>query len=311
MHIPYWLLKLLPLFDYVCPKCRKEVKQKSHTCIHCGENYGVPVRVPPRMLKDPKALEEYVHKHVFPRVSPLHRIYLTQFFTVLFSDGFEPPETNLFENWTATSFEGAGVSVIEAVNPHHETKNMKSTITVGAADNAYIYRTIAATNICYMRGYIKLLDVLPSVDGAGYGLMTLSIGFLANGDGLTVSLVRIAGANYWNIETYNNAWASDWNDNEAIASNPSLVTWYCLEILRDVTNDLQKLWVNGVLKIDVAHAIAGGATRAYCGTHWTNINNTNIAFDCIVVADAYIGPEGGAPTPKGTIAVHAKIAQII
>jgi DNA-directed RNA polymerase subunit RPC12/RpoP len=80
------MLKQLPLFDYICPKCKREVKEKSHKCPYCGENYGVPLRVPPKVLKDPKALEEYVHKHILPKISASQRAYLTQFFTIIFSD---------------------------------------------------------------------------------------------------------------------------------------------------------------------------------------------------------------------------------
>jgi hypothetical protein len=98
MHIPYWLLRLLPMWDYICPKCRREVKRKSRKCPYCGENYGIPLRVPPQVLKDPKTLEDYVHKHIFPKISASERKYLTQFFTV------EEVYTNSFDStyvaWT-------------------------------------------------------------------------------------------------------------------------------------------------------------------------------------------------------------------
>jgi predicted amidophosphoribosyltransferase len=81
MGIPHWLLRLFPMWDYICPRCKKKVQKKSHNCPHCQERYSTPVRVPPKLCKDKKALENYVHKHVFPKVSYAQRNYLTQFFT--------------------------------------------------------------------------------------------------------------------------------------------------------------------------------------------------------------------------------------
>jgi DNA-directed RNA polymerase subunit RPC12/RpoP len=62
VNIPYWLFRLPSMWDYLCPKCKKEVKKNSHRCPHCGERFPLAVRVPPIFLKDPKSLEEYVHK---------------------------------------------------------------------------------------------------------------------------------------------------------------------------------------------------------------------------------------------------------
>ena len=39
MHLPSLLLKLLPMWDYVCPKCQESVPKNSHECPHCGESY--------------------------------------------------------------------------------------------------------------------------------------------------------------------------------------------------------------------------------------------------------------------------------
>lgn len=80
LHLPMWV--------HICPKCRKEVKANSHECPHCGEKYPLTLKVPPEFLNDKKKLEAYVHEHIFPRISAWERNYLTQFFTVFFSDTF-------------------------------------------------------------------------------------------------------------------------------------------------------------------------------------------------------------------------------
>ncbi len=119
MKIPFLLLKLIPLFDYICPCCKKEVEKNSRECPYCGEQYGSPVRVPPRLLKDPKALEDHVHKHVFPRISKAQRDYLAQYFTTIFAHGFEggdfgeDPETGY--SWTGT---GGSATIVESPVHH-------------------------------------------------------------------------------------------------------------------------------------------------------------------------------------------------
>src|SRR3990172_7268216 len=103
--IPKFLWKYLPFWDYLCPACKKEVPKNSHECPHCGEKYPFAVRVPPHILKNSdtregmKALEKYVHKEVFPRISAFERNYLTQFFTEYFNNGFEEGD---FSAWTST-----------------------------------------------------------------------------------------------------------------------------------------------------------------------------------------------------------------
>src|SRR3989337_2094782 len=126
MNIPYWLLPMLPMWEYICPKCRKGVKQSAHQCTHCSEKFPLAIRVPPSFLKDPEKLEAYVHKHIFPRVSEFERNYLTKYFTVIFSDGFESGD---FSAWTGT----VGGPTVSNVQAHHGTYSCR------ASGSAYIY----------------------------------------------------------------------------------------------------------------------------------------------------------------------------
>jgi hypothetical protein len=80
MKFPLWLLRLLPMWEYICPKCRKTVKANSHHCPHCGERFPQAIRIPPTILKDAKKLEDYVRKNVFPRISKFQRNCLARCF---------------------------------------------------------------------------------------------------------------------------------------------------------------------------------------------------------------------------------------
>jgi hypothetical protein len=315
MKIPYWLLKQLPLFDHICPKCKREVKQKSHKCSYCGENYGVPLRVPPKVLKDAKALEDYVHTKVFPKVSASQREYLAQFFTELFSDGFESGD---FSAWTGTSTgSGAGISgtmSVQSTIKHHGTYAAKSYLPENSDAWATCYKNFATSySIMYARAYIQF-DALPSSGqhrqispcimdvNAAYHLSSV---FLFNDNG-----------NYkWELRYKTNTVNENIANSAAETINAN--QWYCIESYFKGANDGTgevKLWVDGVLKISVTGLNNGNvlAERLETGG-WQNGSvypAVNIYIDCVVVADTYIGPEV-PPKPKGSIVVHAKLAGVI
>ena len=74
-------------------------------------------------------------------------------------------------------------------------------------------------------------------------------------------------------------------------NSPELDAWYCVEIMRDVVNDEQKLWVNGNLEVSATRTITTNTSRVRCGiTHQESTGINEIIFDCVVVADTYIGP---------------------
>jgi DNA-directed RNA polymerase subunit RPC12/RpoP len=290
MNIPYWLLKQLPMWDYICRKCKRDVKQKSHKCPYCGENYGVPLRVPPKVLKDPKALEEYVHKHIFPKVSASQREYLTRFFTIIFQDGFESGD---FSAWTGTS----GTPTIVTSPVHH------GSYAAQAGNNQYFYKNIAAYNELYYRFYINFSSLTADTHSDIAQINDIS------------TPQRLV---YATIKTY--AGVIDFALLDAVASvfydtgvAVSTGQWYCIEIayLRAVSGFL-KMWVDGTLKVDVSKDTSSQnqANNIRGGNQYIGGIGFVAVYDCVVVADTYIGPEV-PPRPKGSIVVHAKLAGVI
>lgn len=286
MQIPYWLLKLLPLFEYICPKCRREVEKASHKCIYCGEPYGVPLRIPPKVLKSKKALEEYVHTQVFPRVSAFERNYLTKYFTVLFADGFES-ENDLFNtNWGGKTTSGGGTLVIGSVT-HHGSQSALATAT--NAQTAYCTKiwTPDVTE-AYQRIYFRV-DVKPSnnnivnflrMRGDGNTIAILSIKTLSGVDSLRFSYYYPA------LNSTDTAWSYNVN------------TWYCFELgalMGSAANGFYKVWADGVLIFNFTGLDTSGRADIDCidvGIIYTDSTNThNVRIDCVAVADAYIGQE--------------------
>ncbi len=271
MNVPYWLLKLLPMWEYICPACRKEVKQNSHRCPHCGEHFPLAIQVPSSLLKDSKKLEAYVHQHIFPRVSEFERNYLTKYFTTIFSDGFE---TGLFDLWTDI----IGTPTVQDVIKH---TGLYAAFFDGSTD--LIYKTFAAQAICYARGYFYF-DTLP---GAGNNLYIMA---LDDGSGYEESVNVRLDSNQFILRVIEGGVGT----NYATGITAIADAWYCVEVKRDVTNDLTSVFINSV-ETTGNQAISSNSARLYVGVY-TSSGTPAFDFysDCVVVADAYIGPEAAA-----------------
>jgi len=290
VRLPYWLLRLLPMWDYICPRCRRKVSKNSHECPHCGELYGVPLRVPPRCLKDKKALEDYVHEHIFPKVSASQREYLARFFTEFFSDGFESGD---FSAWDGTA-NYYGSSSIVSTPVYQGSYAAKFTCTddsVGAYGVAYKNLGSAYSTI-HMRVYLRI-SALPN--GARFGCYKLRNAASA-GDQFYVGVLNDAGTEKWGVFVeYTDTWYTYTED-------ITLDTWYCIEvkIVRDSSNGEVHLWRNGT-EIITETGINTGANdinKVYAGyQHTSSMGGSgalvDVYVDCVVVADAYIGLEGG------------------
>lgn len=291
MKMPYWLLKLLPLFDYLCPRCRKEVPKNSHECPNCGEKYPLPLRVPPQILKDNKALEEYVHQHVFPRISEFERNYLTKYFTVLFSDGFESGD---FNAWTGTVVDGGTLTAVTE-DKHHGVYSAKAEKTPAAAyAQLYSRKTFAAQSTVFTRAYFKF--TVPAYTEFLYHLGSTSW--------INVARLSASGAQwYWTLDYHSGATHLT-VDSELFTMDTT--KWYCIELKTVVhaTAGEAKLYVDGVETLSVTEIDTdehGNVVEMFAGIFWCGaaIANT-LYYDCVVVADTGpIGPEVEVAAFKG------------
>jgi DNA-directed RNA polymerase subunit RPC12/RpoP len=302
MNVPYWLLRLLPMWEYICPKCRNEVKKNSHRCLHCGERFPLAIRVPPSFLKDPKKLEAYVHKHVFPRVSEFERNYLTQYFTTLFSDGFE---SNDFSAWTGTTTGNGGTIAVQSSTKHHGSYASRA-YQGGVGAWAVAYKNFGTTySTMYARAYLQFsgtpasgarLDIYPTIFEGASAAHVLAGAQLYNN----------AGTLNWSLQYRTNATET----NYAYSTTPSIQanTWYCIEarFTSGNGNGQVSLYIDGTLIINVTgltnNAYNAGRVEvgAYCGNANTGIY---VYHDCVVVADAYIGTEGTLQTVTDSLSL--------
>jgi hypothetical protein len=289
LKIPVCLLRLLPMWSYICPKCRKTIKKNSHKCIHCGEQYGCPVRVPSRVLKDTKSLEEYVHKHVFPRVSNAQRDYLAQYFTEIFSDGFESGDLSEWDG----SYADSGCSVVgnDTTYPHHGSYNLKATIAASASNTwALVSQDVSGYNPVHTRAMNCVFENEPDTSD-------------------TYRVLAFMQGPYWDalayagIKYYNSAW--HWwvyaRDNGGFVNyyggTVNFDTAYCMEfsIYRDGSAGYAKLYVDGELEVEATGLNNTDRSLNYATVGFTYSSagsNPGIFYaDCIVIADTYIGPE--------------------
>ena len=287
MNIPYWLLRLLPVWDYICPKCKREVPKNSYECPYCGENYGIPLRVPPKVLKDAKALEDYVHKHVFPRISAEQRAYLTKFFTQLFSDGFESGD---YSAWTGYGQSGSSTVGVSGDWAHHGTKSSKH-VFAQFNDESYAYKTIPSSNIVFMRIYLKVTA------WTGYSSSRYVAVMEGNGQYFCDFVLALKDTDRKLYLMYRTTSLLSAASTMALALN----TVYCLEMEYDRTNGEVRVYLDGSEVTDLTFtglSLSEALTRVSVGkdSYGYGGTETNCTYyvDCVVVADAYIGPEAVA-----------------
>jgi hypothetical protein len=247
---------------------QKKVNKTSTKCPYCGEQYGNPVRVPPTILKDHGQLEKYVHEHVFPRVSKAQRDYLAQYFTELFSDGFESGDVSEWDgNYGNES------------SPVHSGSYSMEIDSSGSG----VYELIG-NDPCYLRFYFRFSSSPSS---------TATLAALCPGNYATCVILYLNTSNYLVLE----APSGSETDDTALSTS----TWYYLEILRKAgSGDGEaKLWVNGQLKINkTSETITNNTYEVDVGCGWGNPVDSN--YDDCIIADTYIGQESETYTKTWT-----------
>jgi len=285
MNIPYWVLRLLPMWDYICPRCRREVPKNSHKCPYCGEHYGFPLKVPPRCLKDNKALEEYVHKHVFPKVSAWQREYLAQYFTTIFSSGWENSGgTDVTDGGAWTSYyQGTGNTLqVSSVDKHHGNYSLRA--VNGGTDENWVRKDVGSQSTLYTRFYIKVTNL---------GLSTVVLYHAADVGYFTC--VWITSSGNLRLRYYDGGSTYTVTSSTTLSTN----TWYCLEFkaVKSTTAGEYRVYLDGSEVTDLTQTNknngSGGIdfirVGSACG--YQSSNSLAVYIDCVVVADTYIGPE--------------------
>jgi len=201
---------------------------------------------------------------------------------ILFSDGFESGD---FSAWTGTT----GTPIIVSDPVHHGSYAAEFN-----ASGDYCSKTLGADyTTCYYRAYIRF-DTLPPVANDFTTLMMMKDGATTICETRTRNLSGDAQIQF--------VWYKPSTDTLYYDANWSVDTWYCLEIkyYRHATLGEYRVYLDGVnviskTAIDTT-GVAGVDTiilgRVSSNGAWT----PTIYGDCVVVADAYIGPEAGGPT---------------
>ena len=274
MKLPAFLFRLLPLWSYICPRCRREVKRNSHKCPFCGEKYEKPLKVPPCFLKSKEALEEYVHKHIFPRIPAKQREYLAQFFTEFFSDGFESGD---FSAWDSTT----GSPSVQSSVVNSGSYAMSATGT----SNVYAQKTFTDQTIVYIRFYARWTALDDTADG------TRPLRVLGNdgSSGLFVVRVQTSGISFYNVYGTNIGWhkySTTMNTNQ----------WHCIEVkIKGGSDGEYRLWLDGTEVITLTGQDNSGmpdVDAIQVGLTKYSVTSTTVYIDDVVVADTYIGPIG-------------------
>ena len=298
------------MWDYICPKCRKEVEKNSSKCPHCRERYGSPIRVPPQILKDPKALEKYIHKHVFPRVSKEQREYLAQYFTEFLNSGWEDSGgTDVTDDgkWDGTSVDSGCTLEVQSTTKYAGTYAAHAIITSGNR-RAYIYKDFTAQSTAYSRVYVRFSSFPASGDSVTFNFLAGSVGWVQ-----MVEVYNDSGTVKWRLYYHNGTSHTGGLTETLETDNPSLDTWYCVEqkYVQDASSGEARVYINGVEKITktgLNTSSAGSAGRFHSALFGRTSNlsgNVEVYVDSCVVADTYIGPETAEQTYTKTWATDA------
>jgi hypothetical protein len=197
----------------------------------------------------------------------------------IFSDGFESGD---FSAWTAASL----TPTIVTSPVHHGTYAAQIN-----ANETYVSKTLAASyGTIYHRAYIRW-TTNPAASGR-YHLMWAGFGSATNTN--------------WLLSIYNDAGTIKWELFGGGAytlfatPNPTVNTWYCVEVthIQNTANG-NSLYVDGSLVGSISGTSDDAAIHyVEVGTYSGMPSGGASYYDCVVVADAYIGPEAAGVTVK-------------
>ena len=199
--------------------------------------------------------------------------------TQIFADGFESGD---FSAWTGV----VNSPAVETNNPHHGANNA----IFDAAET--VYKTITAASIIFYRAYVKFAAVDPPNK-----LTPLALYGSGGNTSIRTALVGISSNGFWRMEhRHSGGWVAQ-TDTEG----PTAGVYYCMELYIKMSttgnaDGEQKLYINGIERLSASNIDnddrgliigiqLGELTESTVRTHYA---------DCVVIADAYIGPEASS-----------------
>jgi hypothetical protein len=192
--------------------------------------------------------------------------------TLPFSDDFESGD---FTAWTAV----VGSPTVQTTVKHHGNNAAKFEGT-GTQFAEFGYPAISyPTYLLHARGTFYF-STLPS---SGNHVRIFQIGDSAQ---VITDIINDGGTLKWRL-------TSPAGESTVLSPNPAVNTWYSVELKAQYSggNVYAELWVNGS---SVASNSTGSAAASF---HWVYIGAWEKSealtsyLDCVVIADAYIGPE--------------------
>jgi len=294
VKLPKEVLSLFPTWEYRCPKCSTYVESNKSFCPNCKMPFDEKRwRVPPRFFKSHDAMSEYAHKVLAPKLTPEQRELLFHYFTELFKHGFEggdfgeDPETG--DSWTGT----VGTPSVSSAQAHHGIYSMLIETTDNLNHGAY--KTITASSgPIYVRLYVyftalssdgNYMNITQIIDDSGWG----TIARVIYSSGVPI------------FQYYNNYYGQTIDTSVTVQTGQ----WYCVELLfYKYGTGQSKLYIDGNLEAtDTGNNPNTNVTTVYaCGQ---NHYYYEAYFDCVVVADTYIGPETAGQTYTKTWTMDA------
>ncbi len=182
----------------------------------------------------------------------------------LFSDGFE---SGSLSAWASV----VGSPSVSSSQMHHGSYSLYCPGTTAG----YVIKTLNSSNDVFFRFYIRL-----------------------NGsfnDFICLASLSCSDQGEIIVGVFNNQLFLRNMTNFLFYWGPSVVVdqWCCLEVERKPGsgNAVAKLWVNGVLSVnETALTFSGNTDTAKIGEISIS-SNLSAYFDCVVISDAYVGPE--------------------
>ena len=328
MIIPYRLLRLLPMWEFQCPNCKTIVEKNNINCPNCQAVFNEEKwRIPPKKItlqklvlkhfaelakiklptfETEKEMCDYAHNILAPMLSSEDQKVLFQYFTTFLTSGWENSggvDLTDAGKWTSSIITtGCTVSVV-ASPVHSGNYAMNVNAIIGGGGGVYLtFGTPQA--IVYVRMYMYIESGMPYADQNFFGNTRQNTA----GDQVSPIIYNSATDNYWGLYVSINGGISQNTYLEAAPSNPTTLTWYCVEWVRDVTNSSSLLWVDGNLKVDRTglDVHIGNSTLSAVDVDYARGAACIVDFDDAIISDSYNGPMPTIPPLKSIRDIFAR-----